>query len=203
MGSSRTPGESSAVAVGDEIGIRASSPRPSAFLCMFQNLLCQLSVAFCAGAIRVVEHDGFPERRSLAEPDISRYHSTIYTIGEETAGLLRDLLRALEARVVHGEQHAFDPERWVEMVLHATEGSHELRQPLESQVLALERNDHRVSGREGVDRQQAQRGRAVDEGVLVLVSEGRQASAETRFPPLDSDKLDLGPGETLPSGNEI
>src|SRR2546422_2226790 len=140
MGSSRTPGESSAVAVGDENGIRASSPRPSAFLCMFQNLLCQLSVAFCAGAIRVVKHDGFPERRSLAEPDISRYHSTIYTIGEETAGLIRDLLREIEARGVHGEQHALDPGRRGGMGLHATGGSHQLRQPLQSQVLAPGRN---------------------------------------------------------------
>src|SRR4030095_2709883 len=72
--------------------ISASSPRPSTFLVMAEDLLRQLAVAFGSRAVRVVKHDGLPERRRLAEPDVARDDRLVNPVGEELTSLARALL---------------------------------------------------------------------------------------------------------------
>src|SRR5690242_7764342 len=130
--------------------ISASSPRPSTFLVMAEDLLRQLTVAFRPGAVRIVEDDGLPERRRLAEAHVARDDRPVNPVGKELASLVRDLLGEAHARVVHREQHALDAEGGIQVVLDEPDRGDELREPLERQVLALERDDHRVGGRERV-----------------------------------------------------
>src|SRR5512139_298931 len=115
----------------------ASSPRPSTFLVMAEDLPCQLPVAFGAGAVRVIEHDGFPERGGFAEPDIARDDCLVNPVSKELTSFVRDLSREAEAGVEHGEQHALDAQRRVQVVLDQPDGGDELGEPLERQVLAL------------------------------------------------------------------
>src|SRR5262245_28872733 len=83
--------------------ISASSPRPSTFLVMVEDLLRQLAVALRPGAVRIVKDDGLPERRRLAEPHVARDDRPVNPVGKELTSLVRDLLGEADTRVVHGE----------------------------------------------------------------------------------------------------
>jgi hypothetical protein len=75
--------------------------------------------------------------------------------------------------VVHRRQDPPDLHGRVEIVTDHGQGVLELHQPAQREVLALHRDDHAVRGREGVDRQEPERGRRVDKDVVVAVA-GRQ-----------------------------
>src|SRR5262245_23941232 len=98
-------------------GMRASSPRPRAFLCMVQDLLRELAIAFRTGAVRVVEGDGLAERGGFAQPHVSWDGSLVNPFRKELASFVRHLLGEVETGVEHGEEHAFDPKSRVQMVL--------------------------------------------------------------------------------------
>ena len=85
---------------------------------------------------------------------------------EELADVLRDLLAEVRALVVHRQQDAGDVERGVERGADPAQRGDEIGEPLEREVLAVERNQHRVGGDERVQRQQAERRRRVDEDVV-------------------------------------
>ena len=76
------------------------------------------------------------------------------------------------------------------------------REALERVVLALERHEDGVRRSQGVHRQQAEGGRAVDEDVVVRVRERRQEPGEAPFALRDRGQLDLGPGEGDRRGHE-
>ena len=71
----------------------------------------------------------------------------------------------------------------------------ELAEALQREVLALDRDERRVGRRERVDRQQAERWRAVDEDVVVLRADGAKKACEPSFTLLERRELDFGPGE--------
>ena len=78
-----------------------------------------------------------------------------------------DLVGEVVARVEHREDDALDLELRVHPVLHAIDRRHEVGEPLERVVLALERHEHAVGRGERVHREEPERRRAVDEDVLV------------------------------------
>src|SRR5882762_1631888 len=127
MGSSRRPdSRCSSVAVADPVGIRASSPRPSAFRCTFEYLPRQFSVTFSSSAMWVVKNDGLSERWGLAELHVARHECAVDPIREELPRLIRHLLGEVVAGVEHGEEHALDAQRRVEVVLNQANRADEL-----------------------------------------------------------------------------
>ena len=87
-----------------------------------------------------------------------------------------DLLAEIRALVEHRQQHAFDVERRIERGAHAPHRADEIGEPFEREVLAVQRNQHRVGGDERVERQQAERRRAVDEDVVELARAAARAA---------------------------
>src|SRR5919201_4544814 len=82
--------------------------------------------------------------------------------------VLNDLERKSVPAVLHGEDDRGDRETWIEPVTHRIDGGEELREPFERVVLALDRNQGGVAGREGIHGQQAQRRGAVDDDEVVV-----------------------------------
>src|SRR2546427_2227750 len=87
-------------------GISASSPLPNAFLCMLQNLPGQIPITLRAGAVGVIENDGLTERRRFAQSDIPRNHAAVDTFRKELTSFIRHLLRKIQTRVEHREEHS-------------------------------------------------------------------------------------------------
>ena len=92
---------------------------------------------------------------------------------------------------------------WVEPLLHQLDGVHQLGEPLERVVLALERDQHRVRRGERIEREQAERRRAVDDDVVVLLAAGAERLAEPELAALLVDQLDLGAGEVRRGGDHL
>ena len=86
-----------------------------------------------------------------------------------------DLLAEVRALVVHRQQHAVDVERRVERGAHAAQRDDEVGEAFEREVLAVQRDEHGVGGDEGVEREQAERRRAVDEDVVEAVGQRDEA----------------------------
>ena len=75
------------------------------------------------------------------------------------------------------------------------DGREQLPEALERVVLALDRDEHAVSRGQGIDGEQAERGRAVEQHGVVRRREWPQGSSETSFAALDGHELDLSAGE--------
>src|ERR1700751_1252052 len=75
-----------------------------------------------------------------------------------------------------------DRELWIELGANRLDGLEKLRQSFEREEFALQRNDDCVGGCHGIDRQQIERRRAVDQDVsetrAVLHIQARQSVAQ-------------------------
>ena len=99
-------------------------------------------------------------------------------IAEVAANLVADLRAEARSRVVHRQHGALDLESRVEVVGDEADRGQELPEALEREVLALDRDERGVRRRQGVDREQAERWRAVDEDVVVA-GPGRDRGGRT------------------------
>ena len=97
---------------------------------------------------------------------------------EELADVPRHLLPEIRALVVHRQQHAGDVEAGIEGAADAAQRGDEIGEPFEREVLAVERNQHRVGGDERVEREQAERRRRVDEDEVEAIAQRRPGSAQ-------------------------
>ena len=61
---------------------------------------------------------------------------------------------------------------------HAAHRADEIGEPLEREILAVKRNQHRVGGDERIQRQQPERRRTIDEDVIEVVAQWRQQRAQ-------------------------
>src|SRR5689334_20539353 len=123
-------------------GMSEASPRPNAFLTMIDHLARKVHVAHRSGAAWIVDDDRFAEARRLTQPDIPRNHRAVDPLGEVTPGLVHDLLREIQAVVIHGQEHPLDLQGRIEALLHQANRSEQMAQPLQGVVLALHRDQH-------------------------------------------------------------
>ena len=112
--------------------------------------------------------------RRFAEPDVARDDGAKHLLLEELPHVGRDLLAQIRALVEHRQQHAFDVERGIERGADAAHRADEIGQPFEREVFAVQRNQHGIGGDERVEREQAERRRAIDEDVVVVVAHRRE-----------------------------
>ena len=91
----------------------------------------------------------------------------------------------------------------IERAAHAPHRADEIGQTFEREVLAVQRNQHRVGGDERVEREQAERRRAVDEDVIEARRAADRATRCSRCSRSGSgDHLDLGAGEVAIGRNQ-
>ena len=91
-----------------------------------------------------------------------------YLVFEVTFHFIGHLVGEVVPAVEHGEQNSFDLQLRIEGLFNQADRFEKLAQPFHGIVFALERDDDGVGRRQGVDGQKAQRGRAVDEDIVVV-----------------------------------
>src|SRR4029079_17937647 len=131
-------------AAGSGSGSSAESPLPSAFLFMSHHFLGEVQVGLRPPGLDVVEEDRLAEARSLPQAHGPRDRGPEDLVLEVLADLAHDLLSEVRALVHHGEQHALDVQAGIERALYAPHRVHELRDPLQREVFALQRDEHGV-----------------------------------------------------------
>src|SRR5487761_705952 len=99
--------------------ISALSPLPNAFLVIGDDLLCELNIAFSAFTTNVVEYYWLSMTWCFRQADVPGNHCGKHLSAEETPKICGDLLRQRRPVVIHGEQDAFDSERWINRAAQA------------------------------------------------------------------------------------
>src|SRR5579883_2478145 len=160
-----------------------------------QHLAGQAEVRDRAARLAVVEVDRLAVAGRFGEADVARDDRAQQLVAEVLGQLRRDVVRQVVAHVVHGAQQALDLELRIEPRAHRLDRVEQARQAFQREVFALDRNQHAVRRGEGVDREQVQRRRAVDQDRLVLVAEREQLLLEPRLARQRVHQLELGGGE--------
>ncbi len=111
-------------------------------------------------------------RRCLGQSDVAGDNRRKDAAVEMLAKLVRDLLGKPGAAVIHSQENAQDIQARIETAPDKGEGAQELAQAGKGIELALNWNHDIVGGGQAVDRQQAERGGAVNED-KIKITEGR------------------------------
>ena len=127
----------------------------------------------------------------LAEPHVPRDHGAVHLPGKKSLQLLGHLNGQVGSTVEHGQQHALERQLRVHVFLDHAHGRHQLAQSLERVILALERNQKAVRCAQAVERQQAERRRAVDEHIIVFVLDLVEHELEPRLAVIHCDQIEL------------
>src|SRR5207253_2963747 len=98
---------------------------------------------------------------------------------------------------------ASDLELRVEVRAHELVRVEEVPEALEREVFALSRDQHLGGGGQGVEGEQPERGRAVDDDQLYAFRRRGQRLAETRFALAHRSERDLGPGQVDLGRNQL
>ena len=127
----------------------------------------EVAIRLRALRLRPVQRDRQAVTGRLRQADAARDDGLVDHRSEMSADLRRDFGRQVRPGVEHREQDSLDREVRVQVVPNQVDRGGELAEALEGVVLALDRDQHRVGGGEGVDGQEAERRRAVDQDVVV------------------------------------
>jgi hypothetical protein len=100
--------------------------------------------------------------------------------------------------VHHRQDHPGERELRIQARPHELDGMEQLREPLERVVLALDRHEHAVRGRQRVHSQRAQRGWTVDEDEVVAVAGRPERVREEGLAVVTASQLDRRPGQLGP-----
>ena len=134
-------------------------------------------------------------RRRLRDADIARDHRVKHLVAEMTAHIGGHQIAKIVAPIVHGQQHAVQREAGVQPLLHPLDRTHQLGQAFERIELALQRHQHPVGGDQRIDRQQVQRGRAVDQHLVVTLDPVAHRVRQLEFAFRALAQLQFGAGE--------
>ncbi len=148
-------------------------------------------VGLRAGAAEVVQDRRQAVRWRLGDPHVARDDGVVDAVAKKASHIRRDLLREVVAAIEHGQHHALDLEPGIQAAPHAIDGAQQQAQALEGEELALQRHEHRARRRQGVDRQQPERGRTVDQDIVVVLVEAAQRILERELAARALDQLDL------------
>ena len=152
---------------------------------------------------RVEDDSRHAVARRFGEADVARDHGLEDLVAEVRLELLADLRLQRDAGVEHDAQDADHLERRVEVRVHLLDRVDQVREPFESEVLALHRHDDAVRARQAVQGQQAEAGRTVDEHEVVVGGGGGKRAAQALVAPLEPDQLHLGAGELAVRADDV
>ena len=115
----------------------------------------------------IVYRNGLAVARRFAQADVARNNRVEHLAAEVFLHFLRHLDGQIRPAVVHRHEQSQELQAGIQIVPHHVHGLHELGQPFQRVKLALHGNEDEISRRQGVERQQPQRRRAVDDDVVV------------------------------------
>src|SRR5215510_14954043 len=190
---------------GREVGRKSSSDpasdtrlnllmRTSGVICV-QDFLSQLPVGVRAFGRAGVLQDRDRRQGRLGETNRVFDCEVVDKIAKVLAHQLQHLLRVQRACFEDGWQDAGHLELRVEFQPHPLDASMQLLHTLQTEVFALEWDDHLVGGHEGVDGDQAQRGGAIYDDKVELALDRPKLLFEDCLPADLVQQLALRPGK--------
>ena len=157
------------------------------------DLAGQGEVGLRAPALHVEQSGGLAVGGSFRKPDIAWNLRAEDLAREVLVHLVEHFGCQPRAAVVHRHQHSGDVQLWVQRFADPRDQRRELREAFERVVFSLYGDEHFAGRGQRVERQQAERRRAIDKDVIVPAGNGLErtpaagfrgkASRRVRFPP--------------------
>ena len=101
-----------------------------------------------------------------------------------------NLLCEVGPLIEHGDQNPFNLEIRVSLTADLADRFDQLRNALESEILALYGDQDAIGSDEGVDGQQIHRRRTINQNEIVIICNGAEQLAEPPLPPLHLGQLE-------------
>ena len=139
----------------------------------------------------------------LREPDVAGDDGGVDLAGEVVLHFLRHLQSQIGAAVEHGEQNALQLQPGIQGAPDNAHCVHQVGKALQSVVFPLYGHQNGIRGAQCVQRQQLQRGRAVNENVIVLFCHLLQGVPQQKFPLLHGDQLDTRACQRFVGGHHV
>ena len=141
--------------------------------------------------------------RRLGKAHIARNNRRIHLAGEVALDLLGDLHGEVGAPIEHRQQHTLQLQPRVHAAAHDAHGVHQIGKALERVILALHGHEQGVRRAQRVERQQLERGRTVDENVVVVGGENVERLLEPELAVRQVDHLNARAGQRLGGGQHV
>lgn len=139
----------------------------------------------------------------FGEPDTAGNHGSKNLIAEEFTQVGCDLSGQVGSFVVHGQQNAFNLNGMPESLANAVDGIHEARNALERKEFALNRNQDRIGGHQGIQRQKIQSRWTIDQDELVVVPYVLKMVAEDGFTVINANEFQIDADQVLVGGHKF
>ena len=162
----------------------------------------KVAVGFGTARLGVVDGDGLAVTRGFCQADVAGDSGGEELVLEELAEVGGDLLGEVGTVIDHGEDDAFKAERRVEGLGDAVEGADELGDAFKGEVLGLHGDEEAIGGDEGIEGEQIEGGRAVEQDERVVGADGREGVAQAELSAILADKLEVGADQIFASGDE-
>src|ERR1017187_4575443 len=156
-----------------------------------QQLLRQPNVTLCPLRPRIVHQRRLPMARRLRQPNVPRHRRGAQLLPKEFFQLGNHLLRQIRALIQHGQHHAFDFKSRIQLHPNALDCIQELADAFQSKIFRLHRNQDRVGCHQGVQRQQIERWRTVQDNVLEPITQRRDHILQSILTPLCFYQLNI------------
>ncbi len=164
------------------------------------------AVVFGAGRLggvfenRLAKARGFCQADVAADTSFEKPHgapgaAALAGFFEELLDVARNFGGQLRARFVQAEHDAGKLQPVVEPFVHQADRVEQLRQAVQSEKVWLQRQEDIVGRRQGVDREDAERRRAIDEQVVEFAFRFGQLIAEDDLATDDAGQLDFNRGQ--------
>ena len=124
-------------------------------------------IGAAAGAGVIVDQRRQAMARRFGQADVARNDRFEHQRAEARADIVGDLVGQAVAAVEHGQRDADDAELGIEALLDALDRLQQLAQSFEREEFALQRHQQRIGRGQRIERQQAERRRAIDEADVV------------------------------------
>ncbi len=161
------------------------------------ELFGQAQVGFGAAGVGIIKDGGFAMAGRFGESDVAWDRGLAHEVAEEAAQLGGNGLREVGAFVEHGEDDAFDGEGAIELDPDAVDRVEQLGDAFEGEVLGLHRDEDGVGCDQGVEREEVERGRTVENDEVEAIAHGLERLAEAILPGVEGDELDVGTEQIL------
>lgn len=116
------------------------------------------------------------------QANVPGYHGLKNLRSKKAPQVSSNLTRKCGPLVIHGEQDAFDCQRWIQATSDAHQCIEQFRYAFQCEIFALNRNQNSIAGDECIQRQQIESRGTIDQHEVVSVFYGFNSSFETKFP---------------------
>jgi hypothetical protein len=103
--------------------------------------------------------------------------------------------RQVSPLVIHRQQEPLDFQKRIHGTPESGQSVEKLGDPFKGVILALDGNEERVSGCQGVKRKEVQRRRAVEENKIVVILYGRKGLPQENLSAAYLDEFNFGTGK--------